>query len=382
MGSPGVRASIPVAVPPLPSRAARLSLAANTLAMPAGDLRSLGRLASEAGIALPDILRTIGLSPSMLDEQAGLISLADYFRVLERLSIAAHDEAWGLSRRPLLLGATDIVLSNLGGCRTLHAAMKAVARTYNILHGGVYNRVELGAKRLSYIIDDRDFPYAPHMDRDQVRFTMECVLIFLHGLLTLVAGDALEEHLRTVHTKSGPSPRTGACPAFWPAPVRQRARHYALDYDIAAQFLPVGLGDANPSSHSVYGKIVELIERRQRSRPRRRDLAERMLDAFDDGVFEQAAVARRLGLSVATLRRRLRMEGGCGFRELHDRALKGGASALLEHGVHPGVVAEELGYSDLRSFTRAFKRWTGVTPTTYARRAASAQALGLAKRDD
>ena len=336
------------------------------------DLRPLGLRASEAGISLTDILRNLGLPPQM-NERSGAISLADYFRVLERLSIVAHDEAWGLSRRPLLRGATEIVLSNLSGCTTLLAAMRAVARAYNVLHGGAYNRVELGKTSLSYIIDDRDFPYAPGIDRPHVRFTMECVLIFLHGMLTMVAGDALDGFLTGVHTKSD---RTQACtfPGFWPAPIRWRARCYALEYDPAAQRMPVDLHGAIPSSHEVYHKIVQIIERKQHSAPRSPSLRERLLEAFNDHVFGQAAVARRLGVSVATLRRRLHADGHRGFRELHDRARCAAARALLAHHVHPMDAAEELGFSDLRSFTRAFKRWTGITPVAYGRRLARLQA--------
>jgi AraC-like DNA-binding protein len=33
-------------------------------------------------------------------------------------------------------------------------------------------------------------------------------------------------------------------------------------------------------------------------------------------------------------------------------------------------IADELGYSDVANFTRAFRRWTGDTPAAYRRKAA------------
>jgi hypothetical protein len=85
------------------------------------------------------------------------------------------------------------------------------------------------------------------------------------------------------------------------------------------------------------------------------------------GVFEQVAIAKRLGVSVPTLRRRLQAEGQPSFRVLHDRALNRAARALLAQRHHPKEVAEELGFCDLRSFSRAFKRWNETTPAAYAR---------------
>ncbi len=339
-----------------------------TLAVSVGDIRPLHVLASDAGISMADILRGLDLSPDVLDgPRVASVSLADYFRILERLSIAGHDETWGLSTRPLLPGATGLVLSNLSNCTTLHEAMKAVAHAYNLLHGGAYNRVELHEDRLAYVIDDSEFPYALRTDGAHIRFTMECVLIFLHGMLTLIAGDGLHAQLRKVHTKSEPPAGAGSYLEFWPAPIRWKSHSYALYYDIAAMAIPIERGGPVPSSQSIYRKIIDLIERKQNAGRRRRTTLERLREAFDDNVFEQSAVAKRLGVSIATLRRRLRSEGQPGFRQLHDRALNHAAKSLLEQRRYPGEVADELGFCDLRSFSRAFKRWNDTTPAAYVR---------------
>src|SRR5262245_56833310 len=172
------------------------------LAVSTDDLRSLCRPASEAGISLADILRSIDLPADLLDEsRAASIGLADYFRVMERVSVAVHDETCGLSTRRLLPGATGLVLSNLSSCTNLYEAMKAVANAYNLLHGGSYNRVEWRDDCLAYVIDDSTFPYALPADSAQVCFTMECVLIFLHGMLALISSARVHELLRKVHTK-------------------------------------------------------------------------------------------------------------------------------------------------------------------------------------
>ena len=340
-----------------------------TLEVPVEMIRPLIRFAAKPGLSLPTIARELELPADILSgSHAGAINLADYFRILERLATSARDETWGLSARPLLPGATGLVLSSLSTCTTLLEAAKAVARTYNLLHGGAYNRVELHDDRLAYVIDDRGFPYAPRMDPSQTRFTMLSVLIFLHGLLVLIAGDALHERLRKVHIKGTRLTGNHAYLGFWPVPLRWKSNTYALAYDAEASSLPIVHRGPVPSSQAIYRKIIDLIERNPNVGLRRRSTREQVLEAFEDNVFDQGAVARRLGLSVATLRRRLEMEGSTSFRALSENLRECTARSLLDQHHHPNDVAEELGFSDQRSFARAFKRWTGTTPAAHARR--------------
>lgn len=75
-------------------------------------------------------------------------------------------------------------------------------------------------------------------------------------------------------------------------------------------------------------------------------------------------VASLLNTSERTLKRRLRQEGAS-FRELSNAARRARAEALVAQGrLSLTEVAAELGFSDLSSFSQAYKRWTGVAPSS------------------
>jgi len=85
------------------------------------------------------------------------------------------------------------------------------------------------------------------------------------------------------------------------------------------------------------------------------------------GGLDAHAVAERLAMSDRTLRRRLRDEG-TSYQALLDEV----RAELARHylaGEHRGIdeVAALLGFSDASAFAKAFRRWTGRTPTEFAR---------------
>ena len=77
------------------------------------------------------------------------------------------------------------------------------------------------------------------------------------------------------------------------------------------------------------------------------------------------SIARELSITPQTLNNRLKKES-VSFQHLKDDVLRDRAIRLLlgdQHSVEE--IAFRLGYREARSFTRAFKRWTGSSPTGF-----------------
>jgi AraC-like DNA-binding protein len=77
------------------------------------------------------------------------------------------------------------------------------------------------------------------------------------------------------------------------------------------------------------------------------------------------SVARSLNIEPRTLQRRLQAQG-CSFRDLHEeyqrqQALELVGTSELRHE----EIAHRLGYANLNSFIRAFRRWTNMTPACF-----------------
>lgn len=80
------------------------------------------------------------------------------------------------------------------------------------------------------------------------------------------------------------------------------------------------------------------------------------------------AVAASLHMSARTLQRRLDEEG-TRYSEVLDAKRERLARRLLdETQVSLGEIAFRAGFSDLATFSRAFKRWTGMPPGAYRKR--------------
>ncbi|MEQ7154667.1 helix-turn-helix transcriptional regulator [Brevundimonas aurifodinae] len=290
----------------------------------------------------------------------GPLPLVEHFRLLQRLSLKAGDETCHLSLRPLAVGTTDFVVETLADAGHVQEAMRRIARAYNLVHGGHFNRVERRRHGLVYVIDDHDFPYAFPANSPAAYATMEGVLIFLHAMLSLAAGRDLSSSLRSVRTRRPRRTASDGFLSFWTTPVKTGGSVYALEYDLDTGEIPVALAHRKGRAVDVYAAVEAMILEREQAADTT-DFIRRVGDVITAGIDDQAEAAQRLGVSVATLRRRL-TQAGTGFRQLRAQGLNDRAKQMLAAHRHPTDVAETLGFSDSRSFARAFKAWNGVTP--------------------
>ncbi|MEM8862830.1 MAG: AraC family transcriptional regulator, partial [Chloroflexota bacterium] len=83
------------------------------------------------------------------------------------------------------------------------------------------------------------------------------------------------------------------------------------------------------------------------------------------GAFSVDDVAAELGLSKRTLQRQLSAEA-LSFKELLDIYRQEQAFLMLQNGQQDlATLAYTLGYNEQSSFNRAFRRWTGKSPSQW-----------------
>lgn len=120
-----------------------------------------------------------------------------------------------------------------------------------------------------------------------------------------------------------------------------------------------------PTAQLCEAQCREILEQR-RARTR---LSERVRQLLlrPGAATTMDHLALELGMAPRTLRRHLDAEA-TSFRQLIDEVREALAYELLAQKSTVQEVAERLGYAETSSFVHAFKRWTGVSPTSYRRR--------------
>jgi AraC-like DNA-binding protein len=150
------------------------------------------------------------------------------------------------------------------------------------------------------------------------------------------------------------------------ANIRSGHRANAISFEHAP--LEQALPQANAVTAAMCERMCdELLARRRTRLDIVSFLNEYLVIHKSDSPPQLKHIAALLNTSERTLKRRLQEEGTC-FRDISNAARKARARKLIDEGrLSLTEIAQELGFSDLSSFSQAYKRWTGVAPSRVRR---------------
>mgnify|MGYP006299598237 CR=1 FL=1 len=134
-----------------------------------------------------------------------------------------------------------------------------------------------------------------------------------------------------------------------------------------AEWLAQPIGSADPNMARL---AAEQCERALRDLEESGGLLGRVRQLAVEHLHEPRSidkVAAALHITPRTLRRRL-SEVGTNYQTLVEQLRERRARELLAHSREPvDEIAARLGYGDPSNFGRAFRRWTGLSPTAWRR---------------
>jgi len=155
----------------------------------------------------------------------------------------------------------------------------------------------------------------------------------------------------------------------WRAPIQFGAGQNRLRFERAGieRILDSGNPELAQVSDAISARYLARLERFNIEGQVRELLTQRLCRSEPT----QDQVARQLNMSARTLQRKL-SDSGTTFKEILDETRHALALAYLSASEFSvGEITQRLGFSSSSSFTRAFRRWTGVSPSDWRTLSAS-----------
>lgn len=319
-------------------------------------LRGLLEAAAQAGVASDELLRAAHLDARLLAAEASFPRSTLY--LLSELAVSmTRDPALGLHWGENVRANTFNPISHLlAHSPTLRDALHALAELHRLFSS------EAGFHLVEH---DSQVTLRQHAligaSPAAERFSSELLVAGVYKLVQSFGPDARPE--RVCFTYPAPAYRREYARLF-DGTARFRQTFTGLVFDQALLDITSPDKDAD-----VFHALRGIAERRIMRAAQRVPFATRVRDVLVQRLelrrLEMDEVARSLGMSKRTLRRRLVAEG-TSYVALVNEAQGIVAKRLLQaKRLSIQETAFALGFSDPRTFHRAFKRWTGMTPNAF-----------------
>jgi AraC-like DNA-binding protein len=311
----------------------------------------------ELGKGMAAVLSGAGLTAAEVDDPTLRLEVRTQIKVLELAAQELQDEFLGFHlARSFELRQIGLLYYVMASSKDLADALRNAARYSGINNEGV--RLHFRSDRatviaLDYLNVDRC------SDRHQMEFWLTTVVRICRQLTN---GRLAPRKLMVRHFRDS---TPAAYKSFLGSDVEFGADADEIIFPEHFASLPI-VGADTYLNRLLRQYADEALAQRPQKRNTVRAAVERAIaQLLPQGKATTSEVARQLGLSCRTLSRSLFAEGATFTKILEELRAALARRYLRDHELPISEIAWLLGYREIGSFTNAFKRWTGMSPSQF-----------------
>ncbi len=305
--------------------------------------------------------RSSSIRPVPLDDQASELLAQEEMLLQQGFADCTANTAdiWfdvGLRYRSIKYGALGLAMMT---ARTLGHALEIACRYQSLTYSLINYRFAEAPNGACALIGS----WAGHLHHLH-DFTQHRDLGAIRTLVTDLMGGELP--LERVTVAAPPPANWAERRHYFPCPVEFHADRTEW------QFLPGAAGRPLPLSdgelHTLYSSRCDLVLGRANADNGIRERLAARLSRGDGAFLSASEAARQFALSERTLHRRLAEEGTRFSKMVDDARYARAQELLMDRRMTVERIAFAVGFAEPSSFSRAFKRWSGMGALEYRRR--------------
>jgi AraC-like DNA-binding protein len=334
---------------PLPGR-----IAATPMAFVVAILRALER----RSLPIDCALLSAQIAPEFVGQPGAKVTAAQFEALSAAAMQALDDEGLGWFDRPLPWGSYGMLARASLSAPTLGVALKRWCRHHGLLTRDITLAVVTQGNEARIVLTEHRPPGGPDGGNALREFCFVSVLRNVHGLACWFVDSRIP--LLGASFPFAAPPHAEAYRVLFDGPTRFEADEALIRFDARYLALPIRRDEAAMNQMLQRALPIQV-------RPYRRDrlLVQRVRQVLThqpQSAHNADDLAALLHISARTLHRQLKEEGAS-LQALKDEVRRDRAMSLLQRTVRPiKQIAEATSFQNEKSFIRAFRSWTGVTP--------------------
>jgi len=332
-----------------------ISNATNELFTSNRHVHALCILGESSGLSKECFANKIGLSLSSIEDPQIIIAKRYIVNAYKIILEYTDDEILGAGTKILPRGAVDLMVKSASMEKTLAQALNAIEQVIHISQSAI-------GSTIYYEGNNVHWRFAPEL-KDPKFNLLICTLCscMAHKILSILITN--EVNLEYASFYSDKPLNVSDYQFLFTCPIKFNQAHCEivfskdwLKFPIRCNYQEVKHYFEVPLSITGYSHKDMGIVRQVKD----------IFAASPYACFpEQQELADQLGMSIRTMQRKLDVVN-TSYMQLKDEVRKRKALFYFEHtDKHINEISERCGFSEVASFTRAFTRWTGTTPSKH-----------------